>query len=93
MIDLNQLAADSPLYLLIAHSVDSRGEIIGFGVDGIGDVHAFSAIPCGRDDTDEQGCRSDGERDVTASPKLIPDNVRKLIQQRLGRGWHIRASQ
>ncbi len=60
--------------------------------DVAGDKTSFSAIPCGRGDTDEQGYRSDRERDVTGSPKLMPDNIRKLIQQRLGRGWHIHAS-
>ncbi len=84
MIDLNELAPDSPLNLLIAHGINSRGEIIGFGIDSMGDVHAFSAIPCDRDDTDEQSGAGDRER-VTKWPRVVPASVRQLIQQRLGR--------
>jgi probable HAF family extracellular repeat protein len=45
MIDLNTLAPNSPLYLLFAHGINSRGEIVGFGANGLGDIHAFLAIP------------------------------------------------
>jgi probable HAF family extracellular repeat protein len=45
MIDLNKLAPDTPLYLLFAHGINSRSEIVGFGVNGTGEVHAFLATP------------------------------------------------
>jgi probable HAF family extracellular repeat protein len=46
MIDLNTLiSGNSPLYLIFAHGINSRGEIVGFGVDSVGDVHAFLATP------------------------------------------------
>ncbi len=45
MIDLNKLAPDSPLDLLFAHGINSRGEIAGFGVNRTGEVHAFLATP------------------------------------------------
>jgi probable HAF family extracellular repeat protein len=85
MIDLNELAPDSPLNLLIAHSINSRGEITGFGIDSTGDVHAFSAIPCDRDHTDNQFCVSNPDRGVTRWPKAVPTTLGQLIQQRLSR--------
>jgi probable HAF family extracellular repeat protein len=85
MIDLNELAPDAPLILLIAHSINSRGEITGFGIDSTGDVHAFSAMPCDRDDTDKQSRAGDRERGVAEWPRVVPASVRQLIQQRIGR--------
>jgi probable HAF family extracellular repeat protein len=92
MIDLNQLAPDSPLYLLIAHGINSSGEIIGFGVNSIGDVHAYLAIPCDRDDPDAQSCRDDRGRDVTERPRAVPDSIRELIRRQLGRRSYSGAS-
>jgi probable HAF family extracellular repeat protein len=88
MIELNEIAPDSPLYLLIAHSINSRGEIVGFGVDSTGDVHAFWAIPCETDDGDKRGCASDPGRGVIA-PKAIGSGVRKFIQRQLGIRGHL----
>jgi len=46
MTDLNTLvSANSPLYLLIGFSINSRGEIAGFGVTNGGEIHAFLASP------------------------------------------------
>lgn len=46
MSDLNDLvAADAPLYLLNAFAINDRGEIVGFGVSGAGDLHGFLAVP------------------------------------------------
>jgi probable HAF family extracellular repeat protein len=92
MIDLNQRAPNSPLHLLIAHSINSHGEITGFGVDSTGDVHAFSAIPCDRYDTDQQRCAGDRERGITEWPKALPASVRHLIQQRLSRRSYLDGS-
>ena len=39
------IAPDSPLFLLIATAINSRGEIVGFGVTGAGEVHGFLATP------------------------------------------------
>jgi probable HAF family extracellular repeat protein len=54
-IDLNNLVIDndSGLYLQLAESINSRGEIVGFGmVKGTTDTHAYLAIPCDRDHGD-----------------------------------------
>ena len=47
MHDLNELVpADSPVYLLFAAGIDSRGEIAGWGVaKSTGELHAFLATP------------------------------------------------
>jgi len=46
MTDLNTLVpAHSPLYLLVAFSINSRGEIAGFGVTNDGKIHAYLASP------------------------------------------------
>jgi probable HAF family extracellular repeat protein len=46
MTDLNTLVpANSPLYLLIGFSINSRGEIAGFGATSSGEIHAFLASP------------------------------------------------
>ena len=44
--DLNELAPDSPLYLLTAFAINDAGEIAGFGVQlSSGEVHGFLAVP------------------------------------------------
>ena len=47
MTDLNTLVTANPgkLDLLLASSINSRGEIVGLGVDGAGNFHGFQAIP------------------------------------------------
>ena len=46
MTDLNTLVpGNSPLYLLIGSSINSRGEIAGFGVANDGEIHAYLASP------------------------------------------------
>src|ERR1700733_6294723 len=46
MTDLKTLLpANSPLYLLIGFSINSRGEIAGFGVTNDGEIHAYLASP------------------------------------------------
>src|SRR5579871_5168263 len=47
MTDLNTLTAGSPLYLISAADINSRGEIVGAGVDpNTGEPLAFAAVPC-----------------------------------------------
>jgi probable HAF family extracellular repeat protein len=49
MTDLNELVVgDSPFHqLLFAAGIDSRGEIVGFGLTNSFEVHAFLATPAG----------------------------------------------
>jgi probable HAF family extracellular repeat protein len=80
MSDLNDLIPDSPLYLLAAGSINNDGEIAGFGVNGDGDVHAFLATPKKRADITESFPH------VSQGPKVLPENARELVLQRLGFG-------
>ncbi|HEY1213849.1 MAG TPA: hypothetical protein VGE93_09495 [Bryobacteraceae bacterium] len=93
MFDLNQLAPDAPLHLLVAHSINSRGEIVGFGVDlSTGDVHAFWATPCDADDMDRQGWEGDPKPNLIALPKSDSARARHSIVQRLGRRSYLGVS-
>ena len=74
MTDLNTLIPpDSPLYLLEpTGTINARGQIAGYAlVISTGEVHAFLATPTGAYGATRE------------SPKVVlPDNVRKLVQQR-----------
>ena len=81
MTDLNTLIpAGSPLFLLFAESINSRGEIVGFGATEAGDVHAFLATPS-NGAFDSEGA-APAARGVT-SPMVLSEDARKLVQQRL----------
>ncbi len=46
MTDLNALtSSDSPLYLVVAYGINSRGDITGLGITSTGEAHAYLAIP------------------------------------------------
>ncbi len=77
MFDLNELAVGpSNLYLLFAESINSRGEIAGFGATQDGDLHGFLAIP------------SSGTASGEAAPQIrLPESVRKTVRERLPAGW------
>ena len=80
MSDLNDLSPDSPLYLLAASSINDAGEIAGFGVNSDGDVHAFLATP------NRRVAVTDSFSPAAQRPMVLPENVRELVQQRLGFG-------
>ena len=70
MTDLNTLIpAGSPLFLLTACFINSRGEIIGIAVEtSTGDVHGYLATP-----------RNGGD----PSESLAPQDAQKLLEQRM----------
>jgi hypothetical protein len=83
MTDLNTLIPPgSPLFLIIADDSNSRGEIVGLAFDqNTGDTPAYLAIPThGAGSSLAQGGAS------PTSKITLPENVRKLLQQRLGFG-------
>jgi probable HAF family extracellular repeat protein len=89
MTDLNVLIPPgSPLYLLVANDIDSRGEIVGIALDqNSGEPVAFVAVPCGPD-TDVHGC-NDPVQNAGSIQRLkivLPDNVRTKLRQRGGFG-------
>jgi len=63
MIDLNTLIpADSPLFLIVAPSINARGEIAGLAVEkSTGKAHAFLATPRCRNHPDTERCNDDAE--------------------------------
>jgi probable HAF family extracellular repeat protein len=94
MSDLNALVQnDAPLYLLTAFGINDSGEIAGFGVTSGGDIHGFLATPCDRHHADTEGCkdntegvRAEGTETIERPRAVMPENVRELLQQRLGIG-------
>jgi probable HAF family extracellular repeat protein len=93
MTDLNTLIpVGSPLFLFEATgTINSRGQIAGFAVQkSTGQVHAFLATPCDEEQADNEGCENGAEGTTAVrgaiSQRLrvvLPENVRKLLQQRL----------
>ncbi len=45
MTDINTLAPNSPLYLLVAFGINDAGQIVGFGASATGEIHGFLATP------------------------------------------------
>jgi probable HAF family extracellular repeat protein len=80
MTDLNTLAPESPLYLLFAAGINSRGEISGFGATEAGDIHAFLAVPSDQDARDG----------IHGRPRVVlSEYVCKLLRQKLGRRYRV----
>ena len=92
MSDLNDLAVNNPLYLLFATGINSRGEIVGFGVTDKGEMHGFLASPI--------NSASARDRLSTGSPFIeeprrlvrpaLSDDARKLLQRLTGRYTGVR---
>ena len=95
MTDLNTLVpANSPLFLLFAHGINSRDEIVGFGVNSAGDIHAFLAIP--RDLNPASTVPFDGvpesgrESTMQGPTPVLSENARSLLDQYLGASLSLR---
>lgn len=72
-IDLNTLVSStSGLYLLLACSVNDRGQIIGLAVDSNGVFHGYRATPRGA--SDDHDALLDG-------PMKLSDNVRQMVRK------------
>jgi probable HAF family extracellular repeat protein len=89
MTDLNTLIpAGSPLFLLCASGgINSYGQIAGLALEmSTGEVHAFLATPSLTETTSE-GATPAARRATREGPKIVlPESVRKLLQQPLGFG-------
>jgi probable HAF family extracellular repeat protein len=82
MTDLNIVASGrSNLYLLVAQSINDRGEIIGFGATDMGDLHGFLAIPCGAD--------HDAHVEANAPRPALTASARQRLRQQLGQRDHV----
>ncbi len=82
MSDLNTLTTGSPLYLISAADINSRGEIVGTGVDpSTGEPLAFAAVPCDEGRAHDQDCQASAWSQVgIAKPRVaLPGIHRRLI--------------
>jgi probable HAF family extracellular repeat protein len=78
MTDLNTLVVgDSPLYLLTACSINSRGEITGLGLTSTGEIHTYLATPTHRVATSESTSRG------VIGRRILSDDARKQFQKQL----------
>jgi hypothetical protein len=101
MTDLNTLIPpNSSLQLATAANINDRGEIVGVGTPpGVQDFHfggrLFLLIPYDEGHGDSE-CEDEGEGTAVARGEtsqkpnvVLPENVRKLLQRRLGSRYHI----
>ncbi len=81
MSDLNTLIpSDSPLFLVIACSINASGEIIGIGINQTtGEMHGYVATPR----TGNAGHASLSAVPEEVSPMIIPERTRSLLEQQL----------
>jgi probable HAF family extracellular repeat protein len=80
MNDLNSLIpAESSLFLLLACSINPRGQIVGLAVDGAGELHGYMATPA------TGPSAAEGRLGVT-SPVFLSDAVRRQILERVRLG-------
>ena len=78
MTDLNSLVAgNSPLYLLTACSINSRGEITGLGLTSAGEIHTYLAAPKHNAEIGEAASHG------VVSRRILSDDARKQLQQQL----------
>jgi probable HAF family extracellular repeat protein len=81
MTDLNSLIpANSPLFLILACSINARGELAGIGVNDAGDAHAFLATPIGSAAGSETSAPTLPE---VKNRVVLSDALRKQLQQHL----------
>lgn len=95
MTDLNMLIPPgSPLFLTLANSINSRGEIVGAAFDqSTGATVPFLATPCDEEHADNEGCEDGAQATIatlsanSARPKVtLPQTVREQLRKRLGFG-------
>lgn len=96
MVDLNTLVrAGSDMYLIEGLDINSSGQIAGLAFQQrSGELHAFLATPCDREEVGECGHNSEGDgaaRD-DAGKRLhitLPESARTLLQKRANVQHHI----
>jgi probable HAF family extracellular repeat protein len=78
MTDLNAMLTSNPgkIYLLLASSVNARGEIVGLGVTSDGNLHGFLATP--------NSAANVLPLERTASPTPLSEDARKTVFRRIG---------
>jgi probable HAF family extracellular repeat protein len=78
MIDLNGALTSNPqkIYLLLASSINARGEIVGLGVTSDGNLHGFLATP--------DSSQNFLPLERTASPTPLSEGARKTVFRQIG---------
>jgi probable HAF family extracellular repeat protein len=77
MTDMNTLIpSNTPLDLVVAGWVNSRGQIVGGAVDQNGNLVPFLATP-----VDEANANVAASEQATSSPRMLPENVRKTLRR------------
>lgn len=88
MTDLNALIpSDSPWFLLEALGENDRGQIVGFALNILtGEVHGYLATPCDGNLVEGCGVNAGAAATQPRTPQriVIPEEVRKLLNQRRG---------
>jgi probable HAF family extracellular repeat protein len=98
MTELNTLLPQgSPWNLIVGTSINARGEIVGVGDTGNG-FHAVLLTPCDQQHADAAGCKDEGtatpQGETRQRPRVnLPENIRMLLQQRLGFGRFVKSAQ
>jgi len=91
MTDLNTLIPNgSPLFLIEAFTINSRGQIAGIAMQiSTGEIHGFLATPSHGHGTGESAALA-ARGEISERPKVVlPENVRKMLRQRLARRYRI----
>jgi probable HAF family extracellular repeat protein len=91
MTDLNKLIdGTSALYLLLAETINGRGEIVGLGVSTSGELHGFLAIPRYL----EHDCGAvvvPADSNLAEEPlrPVLSESARQLLKQHIAQRYHI----
>lgn len=79
MTDMNTLIPPgTPLYLVLAGAVNSRGQVVGGAVDQNGDTVPFLATPVGGEANVNEA--SVTLRQSMSGPRMLPENVRNTLR-------------
>ena len=91
MTDLNALVpAASPLYLFEAVGINSRGQIVGTGVqNSTGEQHAFLLTPSNGKFAGESVSTAAQGSTSERPTVVLPENVRRVLRQRLGYRYRV----
>jgi probable HAF family extracellular repeat protein len=85
MIDLNTLIpSDSPLFLLQACSINSRGELTGLAIENsTGDLHAFLATPSSSEAVSDSSAATEQGESSEGRKVVLTENARSQLQKLL----------
>jgi probable HAF family extracellular repeat protein len=92
MTDLNTLVpgGGSTLFLFEAFDINSRGQFVAAGFDvNSGDCCAFLATPRNGKAESEIATPAAGGQTSQSPMPALPENVRKMLRQRVGQQYHI----